>query len=175
MDNRSITNTPNSRISVDICAICLDQLTVPKQVTCGHRFCEECVGNMCKYHNNSTIKCPLCRQSFPTIIPVINPTNIDDSDITVIVDTPRSLPSRLYNNQSLCENIIECIWNTIKIPIAIFLTHYLGKLYVIIYCGTQDKSVPYGWNWNDYSYRILAQVILGVFISAILVGCCVKD
>ena len=49
---------------------------------------------------------------------------------------------------------------------------YAGKLYVWLYMVTQDK--PVAWlAWDSFRYCI-QESLLGLFGSAILLGCCVK-
>ena len=40
------------------CAVCLETLTAPKLLTCGHRFCKQCLQ---KVEQGWTICCPLCK------------------------------------------------------------------------------------------------------------------
>ena len=36
------------------CAICYEEITRPKTLTCGHKFCFKCV--------STVVNCPLCRK-----------------------------------------------------------------------------------------------------------------
>ena len=45
------------------CPVCLETLTSPKLLSCGHRFCEKCLEKQCYYDQFGMlfINCPLCR------------------------------------------------------------------------------------------------------------------
>ena len=45
----------------DDCVICLDQLTNPKELDCGHKFCEDCIA---EYFEKGQPKCPSCGKLF---------------------------------------------------------------------------------------------------------------
>lgn len=58
-----------SRVSVDVnqfkCPICLELLTDPVSINCGHSFCNSCI--QLKWNedaNTGVYSCPLCRQKF---------------------------------------------------------------------------------------------------------------
>uniref|UniRef100_H0XIJ0 Ret finger protein-like 4B n=1 Tax=Otolemur garnettii TaxID=30611 RepID=H0XIJ0_OTOGA len=43
------------------CSICLDLLTNPFSLFCGHTFCLDCIGSWASQRQNSKLICPLCR------------------------------------------------------------------------------------------------------------------
>ncbi|KAM9425140.1 E3 ubiquitin-protein ligase TRIM47-like [Pholidichthys leucotaenia] len=46
------------------CCICLDQITCPASLPCGHSFCLVCIGDYWRIHG--PCQCPLCKKVFPT-------------------------------------------------------------------------------------------------------------
>ena len=41
----------------DICAICMDEITHPEELKCGHAFCKDCLK---EYNKRCSPKCPTC-------------------------------------------------------------------------------------------------------------------
>nr|XP_046235838.1 E3 ubiquitin-protein ligase TRIM47-like [Scatophagus argus] len=46
------------------CCICLDEVTSPASLPCGHCFCLGCIGEY--WRINGACRCPLCKACFPT-------------------------------------------------------------------------------------------------------------
>ncbi|CAG5929485.1 unnamed protein product [Menidia menidia] len=45
------------------CCICLDEITTPASLPCGHCFCLVCIGEYWRIHDSC--QCPLCKAGFP--------------------------------------------------------------------------------------------------------------
>lgn len=46
-----------------VCCICLDGVTSPASLPCGHRFCLGCIGEY--WRVSEAYQCPLCKTDFP--------------------------------------------------------------------------------------------------------------
>ncbi|KAG6921747.1 tripartite motif-containing 10, partial [Chelydra serpentina] len=45
-----------------MCPICLEYLTDPVTMDCGHNFCQGCISNYCDtWEEYGSLKCPVCR------------------------------------------------------------------------------------------------------------------
>uniref|UniRef100_A0A8C9XHP2 Uncharacterized protein n=1 Tax=Sander lucioperca TaxID=283035 RepID=A0A8C9XHP2_SANLU len=47
-----------------LCSICLDVLTDPVDIPCGHNFCKSCITE--HWNTNDQYLCPMCKESFAT-------------------------------------------------------------------------------------------------------------
>ncbi|XP_004621831.2 E3 ubiquitin-protein ligase TRIM38-like [Sorex araneus] len=47
-----------------ICSICLELMTKPMSIDCGHSFCHLCITGIIEKQRQETLHCPLCRQPF---------------------------------------------------------------------------------------------------------------
>lgn len=47
------------------CVVCMDTMSSPRYLSCGHTFCNQCAGNIqpASYVHRGVIPCPICRKS----------------------------------------------------------------------------------------------------------------
>jgi len=61
-DSKQEEPSPRSRVlRKDDCLICLEQMSNPKELDCGHKFCEDCIA---AYFEKGQPKCPSCGKLF---------------------------------------------------------------------------------------------------------------
>lgn len=60
--NMAVSSPPADMGEEVICPICMEYLTDPVSVDCGHNFCWGCITDYCeKWEENGLLKCPICR------------------------------------------------------------------------------------------------------------------
>lgn len=68
------------------CCICLDALTSPVSLPCGHRFCLGCIGEYWRIHES--FLCPVCKTCFPNRPPLETDQTQCDSSATDVTPLP---------------------------------------------------------------------------------------
>ena len=48
-----------------VCAVCLEQLSSPRVLSCMHSFCVECLQRIVNNDSSKSITCPTCRMESP--------------------------------------------------------------------------------------------------------------
>ena len=56
-DASASTSKSKEKVEKDVCAICMDKITHPKKLKCGHVFCKGCLK---EYKKRCNPKCPTC-------------------------------------------------------------------------------------------------------------------
>lgn len=64
----------SKRTKENYCAICMNDVNCPKNLRCGHTFCNECIELLITYSDRNA-KCPLCRKLIQKKPRVINRHN----------------------------------------------------------------------------------------------------
>ncbi|XP_062858606.1 E3 ubiquitin/ISG15 ligase TRIM25-like [Trichomycterus rosablanca] len=67
------------------CSVCLDLMTDPVTIPCGHSYCMACIQDYWNKSNQKTNYCPQCRQTFPT-----RPTLNKNTMLAEILETFRN-------------------------------------------------------------------------------------
>ncbi|XP_039599057.1 E3 ubiquitin/ISG15 ligase TRIM25-like [Polypterus senegalus] len=71
------------------CSVCLDTLTDPVTITCGHNFCLKCLTNY--WDHSQENRCPQCREKFTTR-PALQRNNLLNEVIKKLKKTTLSSP-----------------------------------------------------------------------------------
>ncbi|XP_033115394.1 E3 ubiquitin-protein ligase TRIM56-like [Anneissia japonica] len=79
------------------CSICKDIFKHPKQITCMHNFCQDCLQPLIKEGTPHKLKCPLCRE-----------------EVELTVDTIDELEDNLFLS-NLCELFLVANLNTVDV------------------------------------------------------------
>lgn len=75
VDSADVSHTASCAQGSTRCSLCIDTLTEPAVVPCGHIFCWECILRYTRSNSGSTqssvgvgaiMKCPICRTEFPS-------------------------------------------------------------------------------------------------------------
>ncbi|XP_037924585.1 peroxisome biogenesis factor 10-like [Hermetia illucens] len=61
----------NPKFSTETCVICLDRKETPRDLDCGHSFCEDCINTyIAEFDKKIHAKCPLCRKQIYSTEPI---------------------------------------------------------------------------------------------------------
>lgn len=165
------------------CMICLDDTIETSPHNCRH--CDQRAWSACDICTTKLITCPICR------VPLnpLNPNNRVDNSFTININLNTiGHPTRTtINNSSITERVSLSIGYICSIPIVTIILMYLGKIYIYMYCsGTCDlKKYPGGDGcdcytfsnrdnyWGDFK-KFPNEFLIGLIVTAILLGCCVS-
>lgn len=178
------------KYSTDICIICMDEKNIAQTHNCC--ICTKDAWKICDNCKNKTSQCPVCRT-------FVNPI----SSHNVVIEMPNFTRQRIQRRNydvirtgSNCKKICECFIFCIQRAALIFVVLYLGKFYIYAYCaGTCDTDNRYTTNpetgkvtdkctcynyvnvdnyWGRFD-RLFVELLLGIAVTAVLFGCCVKE
>lgn len=93
------------------CSVCLEILKLPKTLSCGHIFCQDCIvwiGN----DTNWNIQCPTCRQNqliinCPEDVYLLNCSCYVKQALDIIVNTPVFRKNQYQQKAKLCKKYTE--------------------------------------------------------------------
>ena len=181
------------KYSTELCVICMDEKNIAKSHDC--TVCKEDAWKICDSCKNKSSICPVCRTS-------INPISSDNIVVEIPPFQQQQIQNNLnvaVHRNSLsnnCKEFFELLLCSIKLITQFFIVVYLGKIYIYTYCaGTcdvdnryikkegsdkiTDRCTCYDYaNIDGYwepNSRFFVEFMLGVIVSGILFGCCVKE
>tara|TARA_B100000401_G_scaffold236753_1_gene160499 strand:- start:1348 stop:1842 length:495 start_codon:yes stop_codon:yes gene_type:complete len=163
----------------------MDEKNSAKSHDCS--VCKEDAWKICDSCRSKTTTCPVCR----TAINPISPHN-------VVIEIPQSerRNANVIRAGSICKEICKYLIFCLQRLALFFLVVYLGKCYIYAYCaGTcdtnnryikdkdtgkvTDKCTCYDYvntdNYWERFDRLFGELLIGIFVNAVLIGCCVKN
>ncbi|KAG2465398.1 TRI16 protein, partial [Polypterus senegalus] len=93
------------------CSVCLDTLTDPVTIPCGHNFCLKCLTDC--WDQSQECSCPQCRHTFTTR-PELNRNTLLNEVIKKLKKTALSLPPPSPSQNYACPGDVECDFCTGK-------------------------------------------------------------
>ncbi|XP_035382066.1 NACHT, LRR and PYD domains-containing protein 12-like isoform X2 [Electrophorus electricus] len=99
-------------LQVSSCGVCEQVLTDPVSITCGHRFCRQCISS---YWDQSApsrdFSCPQCRKRFRTR-PVLHPHK--DMEVSIQQDSRTPVDDVLHTHKTCMKNKYESLFEGTK-------------------------------------------------------------
>lgn len=70
--NVRLYSIQDPKFSTETCVICLDRKETPRDLDCGHSFCEDCINTyIAEFDKKIHAKCPLCRKQIYSTEPIV--------------------------------------------------------------------------------------------------------